>query len=140
MNAFGPRRVGLFALGVAVVSGWVGCDPGPAQWQGPTTSSLGDVDLDLGTVGPGSKISGTLQVANKTNRAWRIDRVETSCTCLMVKPGKFEVAGGGSFAANVVFDPASKPDFRGNLLVEVVGREADGDVIFTSRVAIAVEN
>jgi len=81
-----------------------------------------------------------LQVANKTSRAWRINRVGTSCPGLMITPGKLEVDAGGSYAANVVFDPASKPDFRGNLLVEVVGREADGDVIFTSRVAIAVEN
>ncbi len=104
------------------------------------SSGASNVDLNLGTVTHGSKASGTLRIANKTDRTWRIARVESSCSCLKVGPASFEVAGGATTPIDIAFNFAEEPDFRGNLLVEVKGVEADGNVVFTSQVAVVVKD
>ena len=135
MHLFHPNRVALVAwIGLGLVGG-TGC----GRISTPPRSYVSrEVALDLGTIPPGSPVTGSLRLVNPSARIWRIARVETSCSCLRVSPTRFVVKPGQSTTLDVVCDLRSEPDFRGDLLIEVNGLQADGDVLCTAQVAVAV--
>ena len=133
-------KINHFALVVRIGFGLVvgtGCgrDSNP-----PRSAVTREVDLDLGAIPPGSPVAGSLRLVNPSARTWRIARIESSCPCLRVSPTKFEIQPRQSITLDVVCDLRSEPDFRGDLLIEVNGLQADGDVLCTAQVAVAVQN
>ena len=137
MHLFNGNHVSLVVwIGLGLVGG-TGCGRDSA----PSRSAVSrEVNLDLGTISPGSPAAGSLRLVNPSAQTWRITRVESSCPCLRVSPTEFEVKPGQSITLDVVCDLRSEPDFRGGLLIEVNGLQADGDVLCAAQVAVAVQN
>ncbi len=65
-------------------------------------------------------------------------RIETSCPCLRVRPGRVLVGPGESAALTLTFDPTHDPGFRGCLSVSVEGYSAAGNTVFRMRVDLEV--
>ena len=137
MHLSHPNRVARVAWIVLGLVGGIGCgrDPTPLL-----SSASRGVALDLGTISPGSPAPGSLRLVNPSAQTWRVAQVESSCPCLRVSPGRFEVSPGQSITLEVVCDLRSEPDFRGDLLIEVNGLQANGGVLCTAQVAVAVQN
>ena len=131
-----PSQFFHFLLGASVV-GCGGCQPGLSH--DPAESSR-SVDLDLGTLQPGSRVVGTLRLANPTAEAWRVVELSSSCACLLDSPTSFEVGPGASVPLAVTWDLSSEPEFRGGLIVAIVGKTASGGEIPPARIAVNVLN
>jgi hypothetical protein len=75
--------------------------------------------VNLGLLQPGSSAQRPLVVNNPGLRSVSVRRIESSCPCIRVEPGRLELLARAGQDLMVTFDPTEEPDFRGGLLVEV---------------------
>lgn len=92
----------------------------------------------LGSIPPGQRAEGTLTLLNPHGEALTVDRVETSCPCVLVSPLPLGVDAGQSATLSVVFDASHDPAFRGALAIELVGRASEGSALFRSHISLTV--
>lgn len=94
--------------------------------------------LDLGTLGPGQSATSALTLRNPTSFAIDVERVRTSCPCLVVRPQAFRVEPGASKMLSLCFDPTKDSAFRGGLAVEASGIGSDDATVFRAKVALTI--
>jgi len=93
--------------------------------------------LSLGVVKSGQKARGEFTLVNRGSKPVVIDRIETSCPCLITSPRLMRVDPGTARSLTVEFDASSEPDFHGGLSIEIVGY-TDGRVRFSSQAKLEV--
>ncbi|MGC8639618.1 MAG: hypothetical protein ACP5XB_07035 [Isosphaeraceae bacterium] len=73
-------------------------------------------------------------------RAASIDvyRITTSCPCVIVEPKSIRIDGKTGAEVSVKFDPATEPDFRGPLAVELKGFDRQGVELFSTQVFVSI--
>lgn len=94
--------------------------------------------LSLGNSTSGHVITVKLKIRNLHFDPITIDRVKTSCPCLMVKSLPVRLSACESVSIEVVFDPNIEPDFRGSLDIELDGLDPAGNLLFQSRAKVVV--
>jgi Protein of unknown function (DUF1573) len=67
--------------------------------------------VSLGVVRSGQKASATLTLVNRGLQVLAIERIETSCSCLMITPESIRIGPGESKVLMLEFDPSAEPDF-----------------------------
>lgn len=130
---------------MACVFALAGCDSprsAPPQFDSSAASApsliVSPDPIALGTLAPGESARSTVTLRNPTSEAVSVERIETSCPCILVSPTSIVVGSGESSALTIEFDPTDEPEFRGGLSVNVVGKEATGRVALRGRVEVEV--
>jgi Protein of unknown function (DUF1573) len=77
--------------------------------------------VEFGVVDEGQVSNAVLSLTNRGSRELVIDRVETSCPCLTITPGRLRIAPSERKVVAVVFDPSGEPDFHGRLSIDISG-------------------
>jgi hypothetical protein len=87
----------------------------------------------------GESAQTPLLVRNTQASPLTLNRIETSCSCVGVRPVPIEIGPGESKALNVTFDSPSEPDFEGGLSVEITGYLSDGKVAFRTIAKLEIQ-
>jgi len=93
--------------------------------------------VSLGVLSRGQKAVASFAITNRSERAFAIDRVVTSCPCLVVKPPATVIGPLETKTVAVEFDPTDEPDFVGGLSIDVTGY-AHGAIAFRTRANLEV--
>jgi hypothetical protein len=95
--------------------------------------------VELGVVSQGQLSKAALTLTNRGSRELLIDRLETSCPCLMITPSQLRLAPAESKIATVLFDPSDEPDFHGKLCIDISGYST-GSRAFQTVAEVEVRN
>jgi len=87
--------------------------------------------VSLGVVNSGQKATAAFTLVNHLSHALTIERIETSCPCLRIKPGSIRIEPDERKVLAVEFDPSTEPDFHGGLSIDVTGYAAERVVFHT---------
>ncbi len=93
---------------------------------------------ELGILNPDQQAESQVELRNLGREPILIGRIETSCPCVRVEPGMFQIGPGEAKSLAVRFDPADEPDFHGQLSVIVTGYDDAGRAAFGTRVNLEV--
>lgn len=97
--------------------------------------------IDFGVLRPGEVARSSLTLRNDSGAPIRLVRVATSCDCVAAdETFPIEFAVGQQSVLSLMFDGREDPGFRGGLSVEIVGKQEDGGIAFTSHVHLQVRN
>jgi hypothetical protein len=99
--------------------------------QGVPTLLVSPEEFNAGELRPNSKAFGDLRLSNPGPNPVEIRRIRTSCPCLTITLDKLALAPGESIRAKMTLDLSREPDFRGGLLIEAVGEDAEGELAFS---------
>jgi hypothetical protein len=135
--------IGSSVLPLAVLfTGELNHIPPPPNSASPIAASfpleISPNPIDLGVLGDGQVARATVCVTNRGSRLLAVDRVDTSCPCLKVPPGAFQVGPGESKALAIEFDASQESGFAGTLSIEVTGHAA-GSVVFRTAAKVQCE-
>ncbi len=131
----------LAGLGLSACSAAVPSVPPPillGRGASHPLSLIPSEPISLGSLPPGGKASGSLTLKNVSSVPIRVGRIETSCPCLAVSPWPIRIEAGSGHPLTIAFDPASEPEFRGRLGIELKGLDDTGKVLFEGRVDLEV--
>jgi len=96
-------------------------------------------EADLGALPPGRAGSGSLRVQNVSSERLTVERVETSCPCVVVRGLPVSLESNEARDLELSFDPSEDPEFRGALCVGATGFLSGGRVAFRTNVNLRVE-
>ena len=92
----------------------------------------------VGVVQSGKRAETWLSVHNTQHETVTIERIETSCPCVVMDCTSVRLGPHEATDLKVTFEPSEDPDFEGYLSIEVTGYLADGSVGFLTNVNIQV--
>jgi hypothetical protein len=95
--------------------------------------------VELGVLGPGQSARRPVILENALSDEITLQRVETSCDCVVVVGPPVCLAPKQAKAIDVSFDPSMDPEYRGALGVLLTGYLSDGRVAFRSEVRLEVD-
>ncbi|MGE3822538.1 MAG: DUF1573 domain-containing protein [Isosphaeraceae bacterium] len=96
--------------------------------------------LQLGTLRPGESARATLMLRNRHDHPVEMGRVESSCPCLTIEPRSLRLEPGEEARLESRFDPASEPEFRGRLRIEVRGYSLSDEVVMIATAIVEVSS
>jgi hypothetical protein len=96
--------------------------------------------VDLGTLRPGESAEATITLRNPTDETVVVERVETSCPCILATVPRLRLEPGGSVPLKLRFDPSKNLDFRGSLRINVQGVQQDRGLVFNTQVYTSVSD
>ncbi len=94
--------------------------------------------IQLGKLEAGGKREETVWLLNSGNGEVEVERIEASCDCLTVLLDCVHVPPGGRLMAGLLLDLRAKPEFVGNVAIEVRGRTSTGAIAFVLLVTAEV--
>jgi len=92
----------------------------------------------MGKVAAGHSATATILLCNRGADVITVQRVDTSCPCLMVGPAPGKIPPGQLEHLAVTFDAGQDPEFRGTLSIELTGRDPDAVIVFRAHVRVEV--
>jgi len=94
--------------------------------------------LDLGTLQHGESREGTVEIANPTDKAVAITKLESDCSCLKVVLDAKVIPPRGSVAARVVVDMREEREFTGRLGMSVRAWDSSGSLALSFQVNVTM--
>lgn len=87
--------------------------------------------VQFGVVVGGQEARQSLALVNWGDQPVMVERIETSCPCLIITPESTCIGPGETATVSVKFNPSAEPDFRGRLAIDVTGYTGDQTVFHT---------
>ena len=94
--------------------------------------------IDLGVIIQGESTETNRWIVNQSDKPILIAKIERSCECLEVRFPKPDIAPGQKALAQLVYDGAKEPDFKGSLQIEVTLSDETGNKIGVIQVPVEV--
>jgi hypothetical protein len=96
--------------------------------------------VELGTMRQGIRREFTFTIHNQSDRTVAVDRLDFSCDCLSSNGFECVLAPSELRTIRMALDLSRKPEFTGQLLLNITGRSAGDNVVFLCRVRVHVKD